>query len=95
MALQDALQVHRAVTIAEADFGVPIRKALVVERVWRGNTSAIQAVQLHPGWRHGFNQPFCVLPHEPAIFETDVPEEPVIVPERVVSRGCVYKYLFM
>lgn len=95
MALQDALQVHCAVTIAKADFGVPIRKALIVERVWRGNTSPVQAVQLHPRWRHGFDQLFSVLPHEPAIFKADVLEEPVIVPECVVSCGCVYKYFFM
>lgn len=95
MALQDTLQVHCAVAITEVDFGVTIRKVLIVERVWCRNTGPIQAVQLHTRRRQGFDQPFCVLPHEPAIFKADVLEEPVIVPERVVSCGCVHKYLFM
>lgn len=95
LALQDILQVDGAVTIAKADLWVTVRKALVVEGVWRGDASPIEAVQLHTWWRHGLNQPFCVLPHQPAIFKSDVLEELAIVTECVVTCGCVHKYLFM
>lgn len=93
LALQGTLQVHSAIAITKVDFRFSVWEALIVEGVWRGNTSTIEAMQGHTRWHHGFNEPLRVLPHEPAIFKANVLEEPAIVAQRVVGRGCVYKDL--
>ena len=88
-ALGGALQVDRAVPVTHHHaHGLRIGELVrVAVGLGRGHAAAVQAVDGHPGRGQVRDQRLCVLPYLPALCETHVREEALVVRHGVVVGG--------
>lgn len=93
-ALHGTLQVDRPVPVAKHHSGLHIGELVrVLEARRRGDAAAVQAVDSHAGGREVGHQGLGVLSHKPAVFETDVRVEALVVHDGVVCVGRLHQDL--